>query len=207
MRTVFILLVFGMAHSACAQPSPAGMPSKESFVNQVFHTMVDSSFDRYFLVSQADPCGFIQYDYDEWFKYHLLETVPIYILQELAKKCYERQRPGVWQQDSLVKARCITWKQSDSITHPFNDIFHNKTLTNRQRKKVLRQRYKEWEHLPGSDKIFYYFSIPEFTDDGQYAVIDMAYRCDVLCGLGMTYLFRHTASGWKMIGDRLDWFS
>jgi hypothetical protein len=178
----------------------AGLPSGEAFINQVLHVLVDSSFNRYYLLGQADPCSFIKYDYDEWLKYNLQENVPIYILNELAKKCYEDQAPCSWEQDSLTRARCITYRQYDSLIHPFNDLRWNNALTKRQRKAALRQRYKEWEHLPAEEKKVYFFSKPEFTDDGQYAVIDVFWSCDTENALALTYLFRHTSSGWKMIG-------
>src|ERR1041385_215710 len=36
------------------------------------------------------------------------------------------------------------------------------------------------------------FSLPQFTDDGQYAVIDLNLLCGPVCGRGLTCLFRLT---------------
>src|SRR5579864_5930054 len=43
--------------------------------------------------------------------------------------------------------------------------------------------------------IVFSFSLPQFTDDGQYAVIDLNLICGPVCGQGVTCIFRLTASG------------
>ena len=92
------------------------IPSPEKFINAVFPTVVDSTLPHYFLVVGADTCRFVKYDYDEWSKYHLLEPVPISILNELAEKVYLSRHPYFWKQDSLAKAICINRRQAE--LHP-----------------------------------------------------------------------------------------
>ncbi|HZE85023.1 MAG TPA: hypothetical protein VE035_11990, partial [Puia sp.] len=60
------------------------VPSKEEFLNAVAPILMDSSYSRYYLYETADSCSFIKYDYDQWMKYNLQETVSIVFLNELA---------------------------------------------------------------------------------------------------------------------------
>jgi hypothetical protein len=94
------------------------IPTKEGFINQVFPLVVDSSFTCYYLGSDAERCGFIKYNFDEWEKYGLRQQVSIVTLNELAEKCYRDSIPSTWQQDSLIKADCIDGQVAWAITHP-----------------------------------------------------------------------------------------
>ena len=52
------------------------------------------------------------------------------------------------------------------------------------------------------------FSLPQFTDDGQYAVIDLNLICGALCGRSITAIFRLTGRGeWKLVGQNVNWSS
>ncbi|GGB04635.1 hypothetical protein [Puia dinghuensis] len=56
--------------------------------------------------------------------------------------------------------------------------------------------------------VVFSFSLPQFTDDGQYAVIDLNFVCGQRCGQGTTYVFRLTTSGdWKLVGTYVNWAS
>jgi hypothetical protein len=172
--SLFILLVT----SAGAQ---AQYPSPEKFINAVFPITVDSSRTHYFLVAGTDTCRFVKYDYDEWADHHLLEPVPISILNELAEKVYNSRSPYFWKQDSLTKAICITRRQADSILYL---------------------------NPPGGGTPNHYvfsFSLPQFTDDGQYAVIDLNLVCGGSCGVGATYIFHLYPPGWKVVGEYTNW--
>jgi hypothetical protein len=177
LRYLFILTLLPTYLAARGQT-----PSPERFVNAIFPTVVDTSQPHYFLVMGADTCRFVKYDYDEWSKYHLLEPVPISILNELAEKVYLSRNVYRWNQDSLTKAICITRRQADSILYL---------------------------NPPGGDgtpnHLVFSFSLPHFTDDGKYAVIDLNMVCGGRCGLGSTYIFHLTDTGWKMIGVYRNW--
>jgi hypothetical protein len=181
---LFFLAIGGVMaadHSVCAQQAPSTVYSREEFLNQVFHTVVDSSLSRYYLFAEAMPCSFVKYNYEEWAKYSLQEDVPIYRLNELAEKSYHDRDLASWRQDSLLKAICVGTGASDSIGR-----------------------------LPTRPNVVFYFSRPEFTNDGQYAIIDLGFHCGAHCGRSATYLFRRTGSGqpaWKMIGRKLNWVS
>jgi hypothetical protein len=179
---LFLLLFMG----ASAQPPPVAAivkyPSPESFVNAVFPIVVDTLQPHYFLVTGADTCRFVKYDFDEWTDHHLLEPVPISILNELAEKVYSSRSPYFWKQDSLTKAVCITRRQADSI---------------------LYLNPPDGDNTPRH--LVFSFSLPRFTDDGKYAVIDLNMVCGGRCGLGSTYIFRRTETGWKMIGTYRNW--
>jgi hypothetical protein len=184
-RLMILFIHLAAISTAGAQTFPAAqtrLPSPEQFVNAVAQTVVDSSFSNYYLVKGADTCRFVRYDYDEWAKYHLLEPVPVSTLNELAEKAYLSRYPYFWKNDSLEKAICITRRQADSI------LFQNPPSGNG----------------PAGRPIFS-FSLPQFTDDGKYAVIDLNMVCGPRCGLGSTYIFHHTAKGWKMIGAYRNW--
>ncbi|HEY4336046.1 MAG TPA: hypothetical protein VGM89_09115 [Puia sp.] len=56
--------------------------------------------------------------------------------------------------------------------------------------------------------VLFSFSLPQFTDDGQYAVIDLNFVCGPVCGQGTTYIFRLTTEGeWKLVGQYVNWVS
>ncbi|HXD77724.1 MAG TPA: hypothetical protein VN616_07935 [Puia sp.] len=178
-RFTLLIVTAGLA-AACSAQAP--FPTPERFVNEVFPIVVDSSLSHYFLVEGADTCRFVRYDYEEWAKYHLLEPVPVSVLNELAEKVYLSRFRYFWKQDSLLKAICVSRVQADSIL------------------------YKDPPNGDGTPKhLVFSFSLPQFTDDGKYAVIDLNMVCGGHCGLGATYIFKHTGSGWKMVGVYRNW--
>jgi hypothetical protein len=182
-RLYILFLILSISTGTYAQARlPTPFPTPEKFVEAVFHTVVDSAARHYYLIAGTDSGRFVTYDYDEWADYHLLEPVPISILNELAEKVYQFRSPYFWRQDSLTTAICITRRQADSILY---------------------------QNPPGGDgsghHLVFSFSLPQFTDDGQYAVIDLNMVCGGRCGLGSTYIFRRTDTGWKMIGVYRNW--
>ena len=180
-------------------------PTPEEFVNAVFHTVVDTSFQQYYLITGADTCRFVKYDYDEWTKYYLQEPVPMQILNELAEKAYLSRYPYFWKQGYLQKAVCITSQKADSLFSLANPALN--TTHKGPDKRTYRKIRQQWRRLPAQDKTVFSFSLPQFTDDGQYAVIDLNIVCGALCGSGLTCLFRHTATGWRLIGQHTNWSS
>jgi hypothetical protein len=184
--TAFVLCLLVCSARSQKTPSGADLPSPEEFVNAVYTTIVDSSFGHYYLVVGTDSCHFLKYDYDEWIKYHLKEPLPFPILNELSEKVYLSRYPYFWKQQHLDKAICITRKQADSIL-ALNPPF---------------------DHKPSSNNVIFSFSLPQFTDDGQFAVIDMNLVCGQVCGIGYTYVFRLTTTGeWKLVGQCTNWSS
>ena len=174
--------------SAWSQKTATGadIPSPEEFVNAVYTTVVDSSFAHYYLVAGTDSCRFLKYNYDEWIQYHLKEPLPFVVMNELSEKVYLSRYPYFWKQQHLGKATCISRKQADSI------LGHNPTFA----------------HRATSENVVYSFSLPQFTDNGQFAVIDMNVICGQVCGTGYTCIFRLTTTGeWKLIGQYVNWSS
>jgi hypothetical protein len=190
LLSLFLVLVIGTCVHAQAPASarddpsrtPVPPPSPEEFVNVVFHTVVDSALPGYYLLAGTDTCRFVRYDYDEWAQYHLVEPVPISILNELAEKVYLSRYPYFWKKAALEKAICITRLQADSL---------------------LSLNPPDGGNPPRH--LVFSFSLPQFTDDGQYAVIDLNMVCGGKCGLGSTYIFHRTNAGWKMIGAYRNW--
>jgi len=209
IRLVILLLLLAAGLNLRAQPStplPTAQtsappfPSPEVFLNDVFHTIVDSSFDHYYLITGTDTCRFVKYDYEEWTKYYLKETVPFTILNELSEKAYLSRYPYYWRQNLLEKAICITTSKADSLLFP-----------ERYAGAAARERSKsparETSKTPLSEKLIFSFSLPQFTDDGQFAVIDLNSICGANCGLSLTCLFKHNATGWRLIGRHVNWSS
>lgn len=126
----------------------------------------------FYLVAGSDTCRFEKFDYDEWIKYHLQEMVPLPTLNELSYKVHVTKEPYYWQQDRLKKATCITGKTADSLLA-----------------------------LPSGSKV-YSISRPYFTDDGQYAVMDVNLLYRPVTMHGFTLLFHRTPKGWKTIGSK-----
>jgi len=138
-------------------------------LNQVLSQAPDSML---YLIAGSDTCRFEKFDYDEWVKYHLQETVPLTTLNELAYKVHITKEPYYWQVDKLKKAICVTAGAADSI---------------------LSQ---------SSGARVYSISRPYFTDDGQYAVIDINLLDSPVSIHGFTLIFHRTQKGWLAIGSK-----
>jgi hypothetical protein len=190
--------------TASSQQSPTGaaLPSPEEFLDSVFTTVVDSSFDHYYLVAGTDSCRFLKYNYDEWIKYHLTEPLTLNTLNELSEKVYLSRYPYFWKEPHLQKALLITRKQADSI------LGSHAPLPANAPPKVKRKWRQNLKHLPAWQLNVYSFSLPQFTDDGQYAVIDLNTICGATCGKGFTCIYRLTTTGeWKLVGQYTNWSS
>jgi hypothetical protein len=175
--------------------------SKESFVNQVSGLVVDSSFSKYYLSSQANPCRFKHFDYGELIKYGLRESVTLGILNELSRHVYEDTADLNWVPGKIDRAICVGSDQILSILDPTRGPRYDPSLTEREKQRAIKKLLSEWDREPQEEKLVYYFSRPEFTDDGQYAVIDLDFRCDEhQCGSFATYFFRQDRGKWKAIG-------
>ncbi|HLZ88671.1 MAG TPA: hypothetical protein VKQ52_15555 [Puia sp.] len=178
-RIPALILASIISLAARPQQSPTGaaLPNPEEFVNAVYPTIVDSSFQQYYLVIGTDSCRFLKYDYDEWIKYHLREPLSFTIMNELSQKVYLSRYPYFWKQARLQKAVCITRKQADSLLEDKKDVVFS-------------------------------FSLPQFTDNGEYAVIDLNLLCGARCGQSITCIFRLTTTGeWKLVGRNINWTS
>ena len=183
-RLLSVIFLLGTVQVSSAQP-----PAPEDFVNEVYHTIVDSSFDRYYLIAGADTCRFVKYDYDEWEDHYLKESVPFITLNELSQKAWlARDLHYFWKQQRLDKASCITVEKADSL------LFPGRYGT------IDRRR-------PLEERLVFSFSLPQFTDDGMYAVIDLNSVCGANCGLGLTCIFKRGSAGWKLIGRRVNYSS
>ncbi|MBN9386079.1 MAG: hypothetical protein J0H74_35305 [Chitinophagaceae bacterium] len=153
------------------------LPSNEEFVNETIKTYDSKGPSSYYLVAGADTCRFEKFDYDEWVKYHLQETVPLVTLNELAYKAHMAREPYYWKQDKLKKAICISAKTADSLID----------LPVRLGKEIFS------------------LSQPFFTDDGQYAVMDVNMIGKPGTGGGLTFLYRHKKDGWHVVGAKQNW--
>lgn len=179
LRTLVIIsLVCTVGAKTQAQ---ASFPSPEQFVNTIFPKVIDSALPHYFLIAGTDTCRFVRFDYEEWADHHLTEPIPISVMNELSEKVYLSHYPYFWKQDSLAQAICISRRQADSILY-LNPPEGGKP-----------------EHYVFS------FSLPQFTDDGQYAVIDLNMVCGGACGVGATYIFHRRPSGWSRVGEYINW--
>jgi hypothetical protein len=182
------------------------IPAKEAFLNEILPLVVDSSFTCYYMGADAGRCEFVKYNIDEWEKYGLEEQISIVTLNELSEKCYRDSIPSTWQQDSLLKADCIDGQTAWLIMHPTARLT-SETPGRGPARKAYRQLRREWAKQPRQEHMVYWFSKPEFTDDGQYAVMTAYNDCGNGCASSFIYLFRHGAAGWKRIGSMLDWQS
>jgi hypothetical protein len=198
MKSLFLLVfagVIGMTAEGQSERARDTEPvadtlAKEAFVDTIYRTIVDGGFAHYLLVGTAHPVSMVKYDYDEWVKYALQEEVSIQVLNELAKKALEHREAQEWQAGQLMHVRCVPPEKSDSVLGA----------------GLGKRQFLRWEKLPAQDRTVFNFSYPLFTDDGQYALIDLDKHCDPRqCGVGMTCLYRKTAAGWKLVGRMVRW--
>lgn len=76
----------------------------------------------------------------------------------------------------------------------------------RLQKAICVTRHQADSILTAQKDFVYSFSLPQFTDDGQFAVIDLNLICGPRCGKGVTCIFRLTARGdWKLVGENTNW--
>lgn len=76
------------------------------------------------------------------------------------------------------------------------------------RKAICITRHQADSILVNKIDFVYSFSLPQFTDDGQFAVIDLNLVCGDFCGKGVTCIFRLTTGGeWKLVGENTNWAS
>ena len=194
--------LISLAASSQQSPTGAALPTPEEFLDSVVATVVPGSFEHYYLVAGTDSCRFLKYSYDEWFKYALKEPLAFNILNELSEKVYLSRYPYFWKQPHLQKAILITRKQADSITS--SQIGYPRNAS----KRFIRKWRRHLKHLPAWQHYVYSFSLPQFTDDGQFAVIDLNFICGVACGEGFTCIYRLTTTGkWILVGRYTNWSS
>jgi hypothetical protein len=127
LRTILFVFVMTISvmlgsHFLHAQTS---IPTREEFINAIYPTVVDKSFSQYYLSDQAYPCSFVKYDYSEWVKYALQESVTIDILDDLARSSYYDRKPASWQADKLSKAICIDEAKCDSMLDPTGELWRS----------------------------------------------------------------------------------
>ena len=78
--------------------------------------------------------------------------------------------------------------------------------TNRLKKAVCVTRHQADSILEAKKDFVFSFSLPQFTDDGQFGLIDLNLSCGPECGKGLTCIFHRTATGdWKLVGEDTNW--
>ena len=138
----------------------------------------------------------------------MMVDVGILTLNELAKKCYYDRKPGAWLQDSLTAGCCINVAKARQLLDPLAGLPVDSAASSHHRKRIVDKKQRQWLALPPQERTVFYFSLPEFTDDGEYAVMDLEFRCDDRqCGLGATWIFQHTAAGWIPVCKKTRWSS
>ena len=74
------------------------------------------------------------------------------------------------------------------------------------KKAICVTRHAADSILEAQKDFIYSFSLPQFTDDGRFAVIDLNLVCGARCGKGVTCIFRRTERGdWKLVGENTNW--
>ena len=175
--------------------------SKEVFVNEISHIVVDSSFSCFYLWQTARPCRFKKFDYEQLIKYALKEMVPLPVLNELAMHVLEDSLEVRWQQPELSRARCIGEEQIRDILNPGWKARYIYNPDRKQKKRAIKKAMADWEEKPPEEKMVFFFSKPVFTNDMQYAVIDLDLRCDTHeCGRLSTCFFRRSQDHWVLVG-------
>src|SRR5262249_5710445 len=96
--------------------------------------------------------------------------------------------PYFWKAQRLQKAVCISVKKADTLLFP--------------------ERYGPVDQKrPLVERLVFSFSLPQFTDDGKYAVIDLNSICGANWGVSTPCIFRRSSGGWKLIGRHVNYSS
>jgi len=203
VNLVFILALWSNSHFS---PPLLDTGSKENFVNEISSLVIDSSFSGYYLLEEANPCNFKRFDYDEWVKYGLQQSVPFLELNELSYNASLDTTRDLWIARNLSRAICISPRQAQVLLDPAREIKEDSTLSASQKKKRIRKIMEDWVKKPLEQRVVYYISKPAYTNDHHFAVVNVVYRCDDRgCGLGATYLFSQGDGGWTIAGKLVSW--
>ncbi|MBS1599656.1 MAG: hypothetical protein JST75_15630 [Bacteroidetes bacterium] len=201
MNKAALCLLLFFCHHSFAQSAP---DCKEAFVNKIIRQVVDSSISKYYLLKDADPCLFKKFDYSELLKYSLDKVIPISALNELAKNCTEDNCAETWVQEKLDSAICIDQVEANAILNP---KINTELLTKKEKKKALKQLEKDLRQKTVYEKSYFIFSKPVFTDDHDYAVMNVVFECGNLCATAWTYLFKKHDDSWEIAGKIFGWQS
>ncbi len=186
MKLLAVLTLFILCESSSAQEITQ---NREDFINAICSNVVDSGFTHYYLAEMAYPCSFKKFDYEEWYKYGLKQDIPFGSLTELSKQIWEDSSRYTWQQSKLQRAICVNEKRQKEILSA---------------RELIKSRHLKRKNA--TEGFVFFFSKPAFTNDQQYAVIDMGFRCDDhQCGMGATFLFKKENSHWILAGKRQIW--
>jgi hypothetical protein len=179
---------------------------KETFVNEVFKVVIDTTFPYYKLSKQAQ-CLYKNAPQDLTALRKILpDTIIIQVLKNGSLDTTEQ----FWDCDKLIRSRCTEY---DSMGFQTNaDLLKVLSLVTIKRnetkkEKKLPQHAGQAVQKPIYDQRLYSFSRPIFDNKKEYAVISMSYVCGMMCGHGCTYIFKKAYNIWTLIARVGCWIS
>jgi hypothetical protein len=173
------------------------------FINQVYLTIVDSSFTNYYL---SDSFTIISNLEDE-----LLESRPdkrhimdYKTLQEFILKSHQ-QIPGKWDCGKIKKSICVNDDTIPVITgtraqYVLNDEW-SEEKKEFERERQLEEQRKIWRSKPEQEKYVYFFSKPIFSEHHNIAIVSLARYCGMRCALSCIYTFKKVKGKWIRIDE------
>jgi hypothetical protein len=177
---------------------------KESFVNQIYKTLVDTSFPYYQLSNDAFKLTKNDIDLST----HLF---PDLNLNEIIKNYSVDTLQQFWDTKRLTKAKEVDKDSIGILTGTTLRIYSLNSWSKRRKRKEeqkqIRQQNEQREKMPLYDKRVYFFSRPVFDNKKEYAIISMSYGCGLTCGHGCTYIFRRINEQWTLVFTPSCWSS
>ena len=186
--TTILLLIF-------STPIFCQSIDKETFINQVYQKLVDTSFPYYLLAEHAYKLNSNNLIF--------IRKIPDSIKIEMEQNYLRDTLSHFWKYEQLEKAKRVEKDSIGIITGSTLRIYSlnswSKRRKKREEKKQLDAQYENRERMPIYDKRVYFFSNPVFDNKQQFAIIHMSYGCGLTCGYGCTYLFELIEAKWTLI--------
>ena len=198
MRHLTFIILIGLTLSCSGQ-------TKESFLNQVFKSYVDTQFTKYYLHSDCQKIIINEFNKTTIVN-DLCKHVDKNIVNELVDKSSSDTLKLNWECKKLKLAECR--KTSSDILWIGDVITIDRSKSEAQQKKDIEEQEKQnrkekekYDNKPLQEREIYYFSRPIFDNTRQYAIICMGVTCGSLCGHRCIYLFKNVNGKWTKIAE------
>jgi hypothetical protein len=174
-----IIIMLLTSAKAMAQAVP-----KETVVDEVYRSFIDSTFTSYYLMENCAPLKLSKDDLNQ-VKVPSKNAIPPYSLEEIRAKAAVDTLPLKWTQAALANViKCLGAEEANTVLgKQFAD-------SSSAKKKEAEDERKSWIAQTQMGKTVYTFSRPIFDKKGQYALINMKWQNGAITQTGWVTNFR-----------------
>lgn len=174
--------------------------TKEQFLNSVHKVIVDTSYTKYFLYSDAYKLQFEGNDKSTITK-ALSDFIPIETINEFLNLAESDTSKLTWNCDFIDLANCV--KNNNAILLD-NFVVQTNSKWSKKKQKVETDKQvaklKEGhQNKAKQEKEIYSFSRPIFDNKNEFAIIGMWVSRGNTNGHGCLYLFKRMKGAWQSV--------